>query len=182
MKAFAATGLFAALMVGVGVGADLPKPPAPEKEHEWLTKMFAGTWEGEGQCFMEPGKPMKISGTETCKAIGPYWVQGEIKGDMAGQAMTGVMTVGYDVAKKKFVGTWVCSMCPNLCQYEGSLDSTGKILTLECEAPNPMNPGKNCKMRDVTEFKSDTHRVLTSSMLGDDGKWVTIMTMECKKK
>jgi hypothetical protein len=38
------------------------------------------------------------------------------------------------------------------------------------------------KYKDVVEFKSDDHRILSSHMLGDDGKWVTFMTAHYRRK
>jgi hypothetical protein len=51
--------------------------------------------------------------------------------------MTAVWTVGYDPQKKKYVGTWVDSVTPYLWTYEGSLDASGRILTLETEGRIP---------------------------------------------
>lgn len=36
--------------------------------------------------------------------------------------------------------------------------------------------GKTTKYKDVIEFKSDDHRVLTAHALGDDGEWHGFMT------
>jgi hypothetical protein len=161
--------------------ADMPQPTPPAKEHEWLKK-FVGEWECDAEMVMEPGKPpVKSTGTETVRDLGGYWIVGENKGECMGMSVTGVMTVGFDAAKKKYVGTWICSMDGFLFQYVGSVDSTGKILTLETEGPNPAT-GKTAKMKDVVEWKSPDHRVLTSSILGEDGKWVTFVTMNAKRK
>jgi Protein of unknown function (DUF1579) len=38
------------------------------------------------------------------------------------------------------------------------------------------------KYKDVIEFKSDDHRVLTSHMLADDGTWQPFMTAHYRRK
>lgn len=184
MQKFAVAG-FVALVLGVpGVSrAEDPfKPAEPLKEHKWLAQ-FAGEWENEGEMVMEPGKPPITSkGTESAKLLGGFWLVSEMRGECLGVPVTGIMTVGYDAKKKKYVGTWVCSMCDWLCQYEGSVDATGKILTLECQGPSPTDPSKLVKMKDVMELKDKDHRVLKSYIQTDDGKWVQFMTMTATRK
>jgi hypothetical protein len=158
---------------------DAPKMPSPRKEHEWL-KQLAGEWDTESEMVMGPGKPtVKTKGTESTRLVGGFWSVSEHKGDFMGAPFTGLMTVGYDPEKKKYVGTWVCSMCDRLWKYEGTAD--GKTLTLETEGPCP-GTGKLAKMKDVIELKSNDHKVLTSSMQTEDGKWVTFMTLNARRK
>jgi hypothetical protein len=159
--------------------AEAPKMPAPAKEHEFL-KQFAGEWETDAEMVMEPGKPpVKSKGTESARMLGGFWLTSEMKGDCMGVTVTGHTTVGYDPKARKYVGTWVCSMSDWLCKYEGSAD--GKTLTLQCEGPAPKT-GKTVKMKDVLELKGKDHKVLTSSILGEDGKWTVFMTMNAKRK
>jgi hypothetical protein len=67
-------------------------------------------------------------------------------------------------------------MTDHLWVYEGTLDPTGKIMTLEAEGPNMMDPaGGTALYRDVIEFRSADHRTL-SSYARVDGKWVQFMT------
>jgi hypothetical protein len=80
------------------------------------------------------------------------------------------LTLGFDPESKKYVGTWIDSMGSHLWKYVGTVDSAGKILTLETEGPCPMKPGLS-KFREVTEWKGKDDRVFTSSIQGDDGKW-----------
>lgn len=177
---------FSVLVVaGVVLGAgDPPAMPAPVKEHGWLKK-FEGEWEFTGTATMGPGQPpIQTKGTESVKSLGGFFIVGDMKAECMGMPMTGLTTVGYDPAKKKYVGTWVCSMADWLCQYEGEVDAAGKVLTLNCEGPSPLDPtGKTkAKMRDVTEFKDDGTRVLTSTVQGPDGKWTEFMRMTFKRK
>ena len=153
-----------------------PQLPGPEKEHE-LLQQFVGQWDSESEASMGPGQPaMKCKGSMKSRMIGGFWIVSDMTGDMAGTTMTAVQTIGYDSEKKKYVGTWVDSMMNYLWKYEGTVDETGKILTLEAEGPNFMSAGKLTKFRDAYEFKSADNIVATSSMLTDDGKWVVFMT------
>jgi hypothetical protein len=171
--------LMLAVFSGVAVGQDGPKLPAPQKEHEWL-KQLVGEWETETEAVMEPGKPpMKCKGRETVRSLGGFWTHAELTGDMMGTPVTGFMTLGYDGRTKKYVGTWVCSMDGHLWKYEGTLDASGKVLTLETEGPGMT--GKLAKMRDVIEIKDKDHKVLSSYALGDDGKWTQFMTLTAKR-
>jgi hypothetical protein len=178
MTRFAVAGVVAVVLAGPAAAQE---PPKPQKEHDWL-KQFEGEWELVNVITTEPGKPpVTCKGTETVRVIGGLWVVGEIKGEFMGTPMTGIMTVGYDTGKKKYVGSWVCSMCDQMSTYVGSVDAAGKVLTLECEGPSP-GTGKTVKMKDVVEFKDKDTRVMTSSMLGEDGKWTTFMTMTARRK
>jgi hypothetical protein len=154
----------------------------PQKEHAWLQKLV-GEWTSEMECPPAPDKPPEtFRGTDTGRPVGAVWVQLEGKGEMpgGGAALT-VMTLGYDPAKKKFVGTFIGSMMTHMWLYEGSLDETGKILTLDTEGPDFVNEGKTAKYKDVIEFKDDDYRVLTSHTPGPDGQWTQFMKAEYRR-
>jgi hypothetical protein len=153
-----------------------------KRGHIWL-QQFVGEWESESEVFMEPGKPpMKFKGTESSRMIGAFWVVAEGKGDMMGMPFTSLLTLGYDSEKDKYIGSWIDSMDIYLWRYEGTVDPTGKILTLETERPCPMAPGGLSKFKEVTEFKSKDHRVFTSLRQGEDGKWTTVVTVNSRRK
>ena len=155
----------------------------PQKEHEWLQKLV-GEWTSEIEMAMGPDKPAeKCVGTESVRSIGGLWVACEGRGKMpdGGPAIT-IMTLGYDPAKKRYVGTFIGSMMTHMWLYEGSLDGSGKVLTLDTEGPDFATEGKMTKYKDVVEFKTDDHRLLSSHMLGDDGKWTGFMTAHYRRK
>ena len=156
---------------------------APQKERQWLQKLV-GEWTYEGEGLTEPGKPPeRFAGTESVRSLGGLWVLAEGRGEMPGGGpATTLMTLGYDPQKKRYVGTFIASMMSNLWVYEGALDAYERVLTLDTEGPNMSAEGQMAKYKDVIEFKSDDHRVLTSHMLGDDGKWHTFMTANYRRK
>ncbi|HKZ05524.1 MAG TPA: DUF1579 domain-containing protein [Methylomirabilota bacterium] len=154
----------------------------PQKEHAWLRKLV-GEWTYEGEATAEPGKPPeRFKGTETMRAIGELWIQGESKGEMpGGGAATMIITLGYDPAKQRFVGTWVGSMMAHLWVYEGELDAAGKVLTLNSEGPSMAGDGSVQKYQDIITVESADHRILTSRAPGPDGKWNEFMTAHYRR-
>jgi hypothetical protein len=161
----------------------MPDMPAPVKQHDWLHR-FVGDWESDVQVNMVPGEPaIKGKGFERARLLGGFWIVSEGTGEMEGMpgTMTSVMTLGYDPQKNKYVGTWVDSMTSYLWHYEGTVDASGQVLTLETEGPCPMRPGIT-KFREVIEFKSDDQRVLTSWILEDNGQWTKMVTANYRRK
>ena len=149
----------------------------PQKEHQCLHRLL-GEWTYEHEATMAPGQPPeKFRGTESVRSLGGLWIVAEGQGEMpGGGTATMIMTLGYDPAKQRYLGTWVGSMMTHLWVYDGALDAAERVLTLEAEGPSMAGDGKLAKYRDVIEFKSNDHRVLTSHMLGEDGTWQQVMT------
>jgi len=172
----------AALITGTWVGAQPPEMPKPQKEHEWL-KQFVGEWDSEAEAPAMAGQPaMKCKGTMNTRMLGGFWMVSDIKGDMMGTPIQAIHTVGYDPQTKKYIGTWVDSVMNHMWKYQGTVDATGKILTLEAEGPNMVKPGAMAKYRDVYEFKSKDQIAMSSQMLGDDGKWTQFMMSNIQRK
>jgi hypothetical protein len=66
-------------------------------------------------------------------------------------------------------------MMTHLWVYDETLDATGRVLTLNAEGPHMTAEGQMAQYKDVLEFKSEDHRVLTSYVLGEGGEWRRIM-------
>jgi hypothetical protein len=156
----------------------------PQAEHKWLQKLV-GQWTFEGECVMGPDQPaMKHSGSETVRSVGGLWTLGEGKGagPDGSENMTSYMTLGFDPAKKRFVGTFIASMMTHMWVYSGTLDAAGKVLTLDTEGPDFSGGSAMVKYQDIIEFVSDDHRTLKSQTLGPDGKWHGFMTAHYRRK
>jgi len=153
---------------------------APRQEHRWLERLV-GEWTFEGD--MEPAQPgSHHAGTERVRSLGGLWIICEWEGRTPeGEAGSTLMTLGYDPARGRFVGTFVGSMMTHLWVYEGTLDATGQVLTLETEGPSFTTEGETGKYRDVLAFEGDDQRVFTSNYLGDDGEWHPLMTLRYRR-
>ncbi len=158
-------------------------PIEPGPQHRWLQRLV-GSWTCEGEATMQPGEPPTTwSSSETVRSVGGLWFLAEGQGEMpgGGTAVT-VMTLGYDPARSRYVGSFLGSMMTHLWVYEGELDAGGQRLTLDTEGPG-MAPGSGqSKYRDVIEFKSDDHRTLTSYQQQADGEWTVVMTAHYRRQ
>jgi hypothetical protein len=152
----------------------------PQAEHRWLQK-FVGEWtyEGEANCPDQP--PIKSTGRETVRSLGGIWIVGEGTGKMPdGKDAVMIITLGFDAAKKRYVGTWIGSMMPNLWIYDGEVDAAGKKISLHSVGPSFTGEGQSNYI-DAFEFVSDDHRVMTASVQGTDGQWTSFMTTHYRR-
>jgi hypothetical protein len=162
----------------------------PQVQHQWLDK-FIGKWTSASEYQSEPnGEPSKSTGTEIVRfskgeatpTIGGLWIVAEGVGDMpdgcAGQTM---MTLGFDPQLNRFVGTFVGSMMTHMWIYNGSLDATQKVLTLDTEGQNFTQTAMT-KYQDIIEFVSDDYRVMKSQILMEDGTWNHFMTAHYRRQ
>jgi hypothetical protein len=150
----------------------------PQEEHAWLQQLM-GDWTLTGECDMGPGQPAsKTTGKEHVRTLGGFFVVCEGEGEMPGSDDTGrmLMTLGYDIAQKKFVGSWAGSMMYGMFFYEGQLDAAKKVLTLDTEGPSFEGDGKTARYQDVITIKSQDERTLHSQTLQPDGSWKRFMT------
>lgn len=150
--------------------------PKPQKEHQWLHRLV-GDWTFEVECSTgQDQPPTKYTGKESVRSLGGLWTIGEGEGEMPdGGANQSIMTLGYDLQQKRFVGTFIAGCMTRLWPYDGALDVDEKVLTLDSAGPSFADDGTMVKYQDIIEFLSDDHRTLSSQYLGSDGKWVPFM-------
>lgn len=154
----------------------------PQDQHRWLQRLV-GEWTFESEGLMGPDQPpVKGVGTEVVRSLGGLWTIGEGEAPMPdGSPMKTVMTLGFDPALGRFVGTFVGSTMSMLWTYSGALDAGSKALALEAEGPSFTGEGA-AKYVDSIEFLDDDNRTLTSKVQMPDGNWVQFMTAHYRRK
>lgn len=145
--------------------------------HLWLHRTV-GEWTYESEAIMPDGSTAKSSGTESVKKLGEYWVVAENHGTMpddGGEAHM-LISLGYDIKKGKFVGSWVGSMMETLWVYDGHMDENG-TLNLDSEGEDFTDDTKTAPYRDTMRFESEDARVFTSLFKDPSGAWSPFMTV-----
>ncbi|HEX4614088.1 MAG TPA: DUF1579 domain-containing protein [Urbifossiella sp.] len=154
----------------------------PLQEHHWLERLV-GEWTFEGECSMGPDQQaVKSSGTESTHSLGGLWVVCSGTSAMPdGNPMASRMTLGYDPAQGRFVGTFVASCMTKMWVYEGTLDEAGTTLTLNAEGPGFADPAEPAKYQDIIELHGTDRRVLRSRVQSPDGQWHDFMRAEYRR-
>jgi len=148
---------------------------------EWL-KQFEGTWTVVSKSPEVDGQPSTTqTGTLKSRAVGSRWIVNEHSGKIGPMSFKAVQTIGYDSGKKQFTSTWIDSLTSFEWHCTGSLDATGKKLTLEAEGPDWNDSKKNRLYRDIYEFKSENEIAGVSQMMNDQGEWETFNTSTMTK-
>ncbi len=154
--------------------------PSPETPKTYLQRIV-GSWEYDQEVINGPGQPpQKAKGTEDGRMVGP-WAMLETHGESAGGPFTGILTIGPTADPKRYVATWISSMSPDMVQYQGSLDESGRVLTLDALLPDPTDPTKQARFRDVIELVDDGHKSLRS-MMEMNGNWITYVTGHYRRR
>jgi hypothetical protein len=151
--------------------------PDPRDEHRWLERLV-GEWAFEAECSMGAGQaPTTTTGTDSVRSLGGAWIVSEgSAGTPDGGTATNIMTLGFDPGRGRFTGTFICSVMTHLWLYEGALDASGRVLTLDAEGPSFAGDGSMAKYQDILELTGTGERRLTSQVLGPDGGWTRFMS------
>ena len=151
-------------------------------EQQWLERM-AGDWTWEMEAEGGPGEPpIRDSGTEFVRSLNGVWLMAESTGQVPGGGeSTGILTLGFDAARGRFVGTFISSMMAHLWIYDGELDADRRVLSVYAEGPSYTEEGQMARYRDTIEFRGDDERVHTSGYGTGDGSWHPFMTVTYRR-
>jgi hypothetical protein len=159
------------------------KQVQPTREHRWLGRLVGDWTFSHDAPTSDDARLTRIEGTETFRAIGPLWVQGNAVNPMPEGGMAeSLMTLGWDPTTGRFVGTWVGSMMPTLWVYDGELDTTGQVLSLYSNGPAMDGSGTLVPYKDEIRFIDDNTRTLTGHTRTPDGNWTAFMTVDYRRR
>lgn len=189
LSALAASLVLTAAAVALQDPPQAPVSPEATAQHDWLHQLV-GEWDVTAEMNMGPGtEPMQVKSTESVERLGDYWIVASGEMQMGPMAMRTRMQLGYDPRTERFVGTWIDTVAPHMWTYDGELDESGKVLTLEALGPDMFGDASEDRLfRDRIEVVSVDRKVLTSAARMDDGTWKEFMRAvydrraEAKKK
>jgi hypothetical protein len=152
----------------------------PQPEHKLLER-FAGEWKFERLSVPDgASKPETLgSGEVHAEMLGGFFVVCRWTGNLYGTDYKAVQTLGFDVNKSEYAGTWVDSAMSYQWPLRGSVDNASKELVVEASGPNAS--GGTMKYRERYRFESNDSITITAQMLEGE-KWVTFMTTNLTRK
>jgi hypothetical protein len=132
----------------------------PGEAHKVLSAML-GSWESNASAWMAgPDQPPTVSkgSSVNSSVLDGRFIKQEFSGDMMGMPMLGIGYTGYDNIKKEYVGVWIDNTSTAMYTLQGSLDKSGKVLTMLGTMDDPMTGERNKKVKYITTFvDADNH-------------------------
>jgi hypothetical protein len=156
---------------------DAPPPATPEMppwavpgEHHKAINYKVGKWAVVVR-FLEPGKPaLEATATSTQKwLMDGRFLQDTTDGNWLGLPFSGRGITAYDVARGKYVYTWIDNMSTAITVADGTHDPASGSLVWTGEAPHFVT-GKLVRMRWVEKVIDSDHWRLDTYMTGADGQ------------
>lgn len=150
--------------------------PDTTLEHQWLLQLV-GDWDLESEYVMGPDQSPSVStGTQRTRALGSLWTLGEMETPGPdGRPMQSLITLGYDPARGKFVGSFIASCMTFHWLYEGTLDANRRVLTLDAQGPSFSGDGSMANYQDIIEVVDADKHLFSSRLQNPDGSWTNFM-------
>ncbi len=141
----------------------------PSERHQVFAKM-AGKWQGKMKLWNgeNPSQPPSESSDESEAKLqhGGRFLLEESKGTIMGMPSQRTSLIGYDNHKKVYTQVFYSNMATATNIAQGTLDASGKVLTLFGEFDDPS--GKY-KFKNVIRLQSDDVHIFESYRIRPDG-------------
>ena len=151
------------------------KSHLPQHFHQRL-----GQWQAAFEFYSGPGEiAFKAKGKQTNSlTCGGLWLESHLKADMGGQPFEGRGFMGYQEAGKQCTGTWIDSMSKHLMTQKGSLDATGKKLTMKTTVETQSGAIKPARLE--TEILNDKSFEFRMFILGGEKDFLSMKILYTK--
>jgi hypothetical protein len=151
-----------------------------EGEEHLLFRKDVGLWDAEVEVRPAPGaEPQCSTGKSMSRLVcDDRWLVTEFRNETSGFEGHGLY--GWDVARRKYVGTWVDTMTRWLVIGEGDWDPQRRTLTLDTRATMP--GGREIEWRQVTELVDDDTQVYRSFVPGPGGEPFEMMKVTYRRR
>lgn len=153
---------------------------APQPEHE-LLKQFSGDWQFERYSPSGDDVEGEVVGQGNLSAemVGNFFVVGRWSGEVYGSEYTAVMSLGYDIERGEYIGSWIDSIISYRWQLAGTVDEETDELVLSTSGPGPA--GGTAEFRERYVFDSPDAITIVGEMRRDD-EWVNIVNTELTRQ
>lgn len=161
---FALSTAFAFVLALSCMAQEKPDPNPIELE---VLKASIGTWDAQIEVWPEgPDSPsVTFKGVETNRPYGEYWIASDFDSEVMGQTVKVHSIVGYDLDRKKLVGT-VIDHGPYAASMTGDYDRESNTVRWTTEAKGPN--GNPMVQQTLMTHKSADERVLVLSVPGKE--------------
>lgn len=147
-----------------------------------VLKAAIGVWDAEIEVWSQglESPSIKFKGVETNRAFGEHWIASDFDSEFMGQTMKVHSIVGYDLDRKKLVGT-VIDHGPYAASMTGDYDKDSKTVSWKTEARMP--DGTPLVQRTlVTQRKADERLLILSVPGQQKGEFRKFMQIRFVKR
>jgi hypothetical protein len=159
-------------LIGQSFG-QAPQKPGPE--HAKLQE-FVGEWDAVMTMGDQQSKATAVY-RSVCNGM---WVESDFQGSVGDQKFSGRGMDGYDIARKKYTGSWFDSMSSAPMHFEGEYDPKSKMMVMTGESLGP--DGKPMKFKNTTEMKDKDHFTFKMYMVPPTGEDQLAFTINYTRK
>lgn len=158
------------------------KAMTPGEGQKKLTPMV-GTFETKVRTWMDPTKPPEDTAGSSVNSwvLGDRYVQMKYEGIFMGETFNGIGYMGFDNVSKKYVSTWMDTAGTRMMWSTGTVDASGKVLSLKAMVNDPGTGKPTAADTKITIIDNDHHKMELFGK-GPNGKIVKITEIEYTRK
>ena len=154
-----------ALVLGLAFSCLAQEEPKSQPIELEVLKASIGVWDAEIEVWPAglESPSINFKGVETNRPYGEYWIASDFDSEFMGQTMKVHSIVGYDLDRKKMVGT-IIDHGPYAASMTGDYDKESKTVSWKTEAKD--QNGKPMVQKTSITQKNADERVLVLSVPG----------------